>query len=290
MKTTVKKENVIAAILAILLVPLSVGTFYYLDESNSLKKELNGEKLKHEMVLSEKLNIEKLADKLKEDLVAMKGKNNSLSNMLESANASLSQKQKELDGVLRKLSGMKVLEKSLAEMKSIKSELENKVKMLDYSLNQVRNENDLLTRENEVLKNENEMLAQNISIMGEMLAGNFRIESQKKVSQKLTAKAKKTKKMVVSFDLPQDLVTNISFRVTTPDGQVVSSKEDGIAYVVVEKEGALYASIKSEDGEFSVVKRVEMTYKPNAKLSGGIYKIEVLNNNKKVGTSQVRLQ
>ena len=33
MKTTVKKENVIAAILAILLVPLSVGTFYYLDES-----------------------------------------------------------------------------------------------------------------------------------------------------------------------------------------------------------------------------------------------------------------
>ena len=118
---------------------------------------------------------------------------------------------------------------------------------------------------------------------------NYRIESLKK-SEKLTVNAKGTKKVKVSFDIPQNITTDIKFKIVTPAGKTVTNNDPAVTMNILESEPLFYASTESKLIDYEVSKRIEITYKPTEKLAAGIYKIDLYNKDTYIGSCQIKLK
>jgi hypothetical protein len=70
----------------------------------------------------------------------------------------------------------------------------------------------------------------------------------------------------VTFDLPQDVVKSISYKLLTPEGLAYDSKENGSATInIIEKSDNFYSRVA--DMEKTGTKTVEMIFIPEEKLS-----------------------
>ena len=65
----------------------------------------------------------------------------------------------------------------------------------------------------------------------------------KQPNEKTDNQAKRAKKMTVTFNVPENMVENISFKLTKPDGTQVEGKDNGIASRIVNGDEGLMASI-----------------------------------------------
>ena len=120
-----------------------------------------------------------------------------------------------------------------------------------------------------------------------MTTDNYLVEATKR-KDKLTVMAKRAKKITMSFNVPENMVENISFKLTKPDGKQVDGKGNGIAYKVVNGDEGLTASLSG--GAIKVSKKIVMTYEPKEKQKSGIYKIEMYNHDKYIGACNVKLR
>ncbi|MBK5277593.1 MAG: hypothetical protein JJE09_01900, partial [Bacteroidia bacterium] len=106
----------------------------------------------------------------------------------------------------------------------------------------------------------------------------------------LTVKARRTNKLIASFDIPADL-KNLSFKVIDPKGNTLSHRDGTIASRVISNSDNYTASTSSTlDGVGSKTAKIEMVYMPTKKLKAGTYKIEILNDNLYIGSLQVKLR
>jgi hypothetical protein len=92
----------------------------------------------------------------------------------------------------------------------------------------------------------------------------------------------------MSFNVPENMVENISFKLTKPDRSQVDGKGNGIAYRITNEDEGLTASLSG--GVIKVSKKIEMTYEPKEKQKPGIYKIEMYNGDKYIGACNVKLR
>jgi hypothetical protein len=129
----------------------------------------------------------------------------------------------------------------------------------------------------------------NNTILKAMAGNNYRVEAVRGKKDKLTAIARRTQKLVFTFDLPKDVGSRISFKLIAPDGKIFVSDENKSATVnATENSENFYASLKSFESVGT--KRIEMTYVPATKLIKGIYKFEVYNDGNYIGTNQFKLR
>jgi len=284
--TTNKRKIAITGALAVLLVSFIVSAVYF-NKNRSLGKDLDNEKLKSELTLSEKLLAEKEVASLRNQLASLKGTNAEIDKILAETTKKLNDKEAELLKIQRENSKVKSLKKQLDEIAQLKNDLEKQLNAVNANLARVNSENEKLNKSITDLRAENEELAQNLKILSSLTADNFLVETTRGKG-KLTVKAKRTNKIAVSFAVPANVTEKLSFIITKPDGKQITDNDKAISFNVIDNDENLYASTNNDD--IKVSKKIEMVYQPKEKLRPGTYKIEIYNGNKYVGASNVRLR
>lgn len=287
MKTTMTKEKMIAIGAGILLFVSLIGTGLFYNSGKTLTKNLNDEKLKSEMMLSEKLLLQKDFDMFKNRLTALNGQNEELNKILAETMQKLSEKEAALNRISRENGKVKTLTAQLSDLKQMKKDFESQVLALNESVQKLNMEKNTLEKNIASLQEENKQLSANLAILSSITADDYLAEPTKR-NGRLTVMAKRTKKMTVSFKVPENVVEDISFKLTKPDGTRVEGKENGIAYSVINSDEGLTASLSG--GAIEVSKKIEMTYTPKGKQKPGLYKVEIYNADKYVGAYNVKLR
>ncbi|WP_417593122.1 hypothetical protein [Owenweeksia hongkongensis] len=287
MKTTDRRNKIIAATSTALFFVALIAMMIIHDSNRSLEEMLNGAKLKNETVLSEKLALDKEINEYKKQLAALKGKNKELDKFLATANADLAKKESQL-----KVAGKNTTNtKELANLRKMRSDLENQVSALVAQIASLEGANSDLTQQIASLTNKNQDLKSSNDLMKAFAANNYRMETSRGKSEKLTVVARKTKKLKMGFDLPQNVVENVQFKITMPDGSVIDKEEDGLTATLLDIEDGSDLMVSLEPmGDFEVTRRIEMKYEPKKKLSKGVYTIDIYNGDTYMVSCQVKLR
>ncbi|MBA4410728.1 MAG: hypothetical protein Q8S54_10655 [Bacteroidota bacterium] len=287
MKTIEKSGNTSFTIVVVLLIAAIIGTGLFYSSNRSLTKNLNTEKLKSEMMLSEKLELQKEIENFKNQINSLTGRNADLDKLLAETSQKLSEKEAQLNRIVRENGNIKTLKKELAELAQLKKDFENQVAALNETIQKLNKEIDAMNETITSLQKENKQLATNLEILSSLTADNYLVETTKR-KDRLTVIAKRAKKITMSFNVPENMVEDISFKLTKPDGTQVDGKDSGIAFKVVTGDEGLTASISG--GTIEVSKKIEMIYTPKEKQKPGIYKIEMYNGDKYIGACNVKLR
>lgn len=285
----IQNPKIIAGTVTFLLAIALVGLISFYETNQSLEAGLNGEKLKSERILSEKLSLEKEITKLKQSISSLQGKNADLDKMLVSTISKVAAKERELSMISRENASLKQYKQQYADIQKIKNDLEAQVLALNNALTASNKEKELLNRMVAELQVKNKTLSDELVQIQIASLDDVRVEAFKK--SRLTVSAKKTQKLDVNFMIPANYSTeNLQFKISDPSGRVLSATDGMIAYVETQDAPILTADA-SNMLYLKQTKQVKMEYRPKKKLKGGIYKIEVSNaDNKYMGSLQVRLK
>lgn len=271
--------------------------------NRGLKKNLNKEKLNSEKLLSEKLALDKEIEQhlreieqFKAGLDNYKGKNDELDKMLTEARKNLSQKQDEINRLAKANAGKKAIEKELAALKKLKNDFDSQISLLDGEIQSLKTDKKNLLAENSSLNKKvselearNSELAANVKMLQSMVADDYLVQGLKGKKEKFTFVARKTDKLSLTFDIPEDFTSSLKFKILTPDGKTIQGEEEGITTTLINNSGEKHSGGDGSSG-YGLDKRVKMEYDPRGKFARGIYKIEIFNGDDYLGSCQVRLK
>ena len=291
MKTIIEKRIVYIAVFVGFAVLLAVAGVLQVNNTK-LKDKISGEKIKSENLLSQKLQLDKSLDLTKKDLTDIKGKNSSLEKMILDTNQKIIQKNTEISRLKAQNASMKELQKKMEELEKLKLQLSEEIQILNKTLAQAKAENlKLNDKIASGAKTTSELSADN-SILRAIVSDNYRTEALRGKHDKLTVNARRTNKLMISFDLPANVsAKEFYFIITTPEGNQFASNKDLAASIeVTYLQGDLIASANQITSDATGKTRVEMSYLPKQKLTRGIYSFNLYNNDRFLGSTQLRLK
>ena len=291
MKTNLRKSKTIATISLIVLVASLVAVGIYHRHNKGLKTTVETEKIKSEALLSETLQLKKSLEDLRVNVIQLKESNNTLDMRLTEKINLLKQKEAEVNRLFSENASLKQFRQKTAELEQVRDQLSKELSSLMLQMDGLRSENSDLSNQLARAKSENSSLNNdNSQLLSALLANNYRMEATKGKNQRLTLNARRTDKLVVSFDLPVAVDKNLHFNVITPAGEQVSSLENS-DFLDLRASEVLYASLDDNFPEQkNVTRRIEMTYKPSVKLTKGIYQFDIFSKDTYIGSTQIRLK
>jgi hypothetical protein len=139
------------------------------------------------------------------------------------------------------------------------------------------------------LLKENGQLTTNNSILSAMASNNHRIEAVRGKNDKQTVRARRTQKLVFSFELPANVGSDIQFQVSCPEGKVFESRDNKAASVKVVNTNRNFFASTTEIHAVDT-KTIEMSYIPENKLKKGNYEFKVYNEGRYIGSSRLTLR
>ncbi|MEQ8555979.1 MAG: hypothetical protein RIC06_17635 [Cyclobacteriaceae bacterium] len=292
MNTSSRESRVAIGVTLLFLLAMGFAIFYFSDGRN-LKKDLASEKVKSEKMLSEKLALSKELDKLKNEIDSYKGKNASLDKSLADLKSKLQKKEAEFNRMAANSSPN--YKKQFQELQAIKADLDKTLARLNEELSALQSENYDLRTSLAMMEANNEQLAVNNKNLTRMIVNNLEAEAQKK-NNKLTVNARKTKEIVLAFEVPASMSEQLKFNIVFPDGkQVASNNSKNITYTVNHKDfvfsnAEVVAStqnlfVKSDDS-----KQIALSYKADSKLKPGTYQIDIYSENEYLGSCRMKLK
>lgn len=287
------KESIIAIIVTVFLLASFGVCIHLMTGKNAAEKVWSEEKVKSEKMLSEKLALAKEIEKLKAEITLKSGTNGELSQSVKTLQSELSRKESQLKNLNAAYIERDKYKKELATLAQEKRLSEQQLADLTTKLRALEGSNNDMKYDAALLKSKNDALATRNEMLSSLMANNYGLEAHKK-SDKLTVKAKRTKELVAGFDLPLSMTENLKFTITTPKGDKVSSeKSKTINYVASENkeentELVAATNWKTQTNDFT--KRIVLTYKPEEKLMGGVYNIDIYAGETYLGSSQIRLK
>ncbi|UII31807.1 hypothetical protein LVD17_26315 [Fulvivirga ulvae] len=290
MKTS--KEKIIAGVVTVMFFTALGFALFYSSDNKTLSRNLKTEKLKSEKMLSQKLALDKDISKLKADISNYQGKNKQIDGKLADMQKKLTQKESELSSLLKQkaLSDSKY-KKQAAELANYKKQMEEEITALNESLADMKFKNSYLQNTVATLEKNNGELSKRNSFLNESAGDNYGVEALKK-NQKLTINSKKTKEIVLGFDVPASLAHNLTLTIITPDGKKASSANSKeVSYTIIDKaEPLLLASTNMMADAGTNSKRVALSYKPAEKFKKGVYKIDIYHQSTYLGSTQIKLK
>ena len=287
------KISIKQAVLVSLIVFSIVVAGLFVNKNAEIKHKLADQKLKSEMLLSEKLNLDKSIVKLDKDVGESSDKNIHLNKKFVEINASILAKNNEIEILKAQNASIKTLQKKNEELDILTQKLNTEINGLNNSLANANAENNKLANQLTAYSNSNSGLSADNAILKAMISENYRTEALHGKKERLTVNARRTNKLSVSFDLPGSTANNkIYFKVIKPNGQEISSNDDLASTTIrIEENGdGFVASSDANTIGSSGTKRVEMTYKANEKLKNGIYQFNIYNDDRFIGSTQLRLK
>lgn len=294
MNTGTRKERNVAAITAFILLASVVSSVYFMGTNSTIKARLNEERLKNELLLSEKLSLNKELYQTVDRIHVINDNRMESEELLAQANIKLTEKERELERI--KMENAKV--------KDMREQLTDVREMQDDFMHQIA----VLKMQNETLETENIEQLESISLwqleredyMKQIKAAtansmirvdNHQVDAFKYTTkEKSTVKAKRTKKLVFIVDVPQNIASDIGFNLTTPNGKVITNKSKSLSWKVVNNDESLLASFSQFDNEVIASNEVKLIYTPIIKMKPGVYKFGILHKGKNIGNCRVRLE
>ncbi len=294
MNTGTRKERTVAGITAFILLVSVVSSVYFMGTNSTIKARLNDERLKNELLLSEKLSINKELYQTVDRMHIINDNRMESEELLAQTYLKLTEKEKELERV--KMENAKV--------KDLRAQLTNLWEVQDDFLHQIT----VLKMQNETLKEEDSKQQESITLWqlerddymqqiraasanSMIKADNHQVDAFKYTTkEKSTVKAKRTKKLVFIIDVPQNIASDISFNLTTPNGKVITNKSKNLSWKATNNDESLLASNNQFENEVIASNEVKLTYTPIIKMKPGIYKIGILHKGKNIGNCRVRLE
>lgn len=286
-----KIKAVAAGVTATLFASLiTIGIMY---RNNSLLTEdVNAGKVRTESLSNEKNALKKEIDKLKIELASFDTQNKELENAIRNAQYKLAEKELQVNRLSKETANIPALRKEIDAIKKIKKDLIAQLEDLKKNNSQLEAEVSELNRTIAALRRENESLH---AKMGEkqMMAYNFRVEPVKKRKDKLTARAKRTNKVNISFDVnsPKNLGSKIYVKIQSEkEGELEGESLLAMELAEELEEDALYASSEPFIISTDEYSRFGVSFDPKDKLSEGIYYVKVFNGNDYLGSTQFKLR
>lgn len=288
MKTKIQyQELIIGSTLCIAII--FAGYFFY--SKTKLQNKLSDEKLRTEMLLSEKLRLDKAVAKYQNDITDFQRKTTNLTSTIAEANRNISLKNDEINRMRAEAVSSKELQKKINELEILKQQLNQDIEKANKLLVDATNENSKLNNLLSSSAKSNENLLSDNSVLKALFSDNYRTEALRGRNEKLTVNAKRTNKLMVSFDLPGNMGNDVYFKVVTPEGKELSSNKDLAATIQITENGdGLLASTSQTTIGSAGAKRVEMAYKPTQKLTKGVYQFNLYNKDRLLGSTQMRLK
>ncbi len=263
-----------------------------IDSLNSVKNELSDEVENYSVKLVEKTrDIEELTAKL------------------EKANVSIEQKTRQLNKLRNEFAGLKTLteeqkaqlaavETQLAELTDMKLALEQELKKIpQLEENIAHQKEEIADWESKygTLTNEyNGLQAELKEVIYEAPADHFKVESAKR-NEKLTAKAKKTKNVTVSFTIPTYLKERVKNQQTIYLSLVNDKMEPlsnwGEEVNVSSTDKTIPVQVHaSQTVDYSQGSNVVFTIPVSEKLKAGVYTAKVYTKDDYLGSVEFRLR
>jgi DNA repair exonuclease SbcCD ATPase subunit len=277
--------------IAVVTTALMIASLFWLMNTkrvnSSLEEGLQKEKLHAESLLSEKLLLEKDIQKFKDQLLSLKDKNRELDNVVRSTSARLEQQDAEYRRMKKENTSLAQIKKQRQELIALQSQLQNELQTLRSSYSDLESKNNELATTVASLQERNKILADDLNRAMFAAVDQSQIHAVKGKKERLTVRAKRTKKLIASFEVPANL-KNLSFRIADSKGNALGTNDGTIAFNAVPSENNYLASTDSE-AQGNKLQKVEMVYIPREKLKTGVYTVEILNENLHVGSVKVKL-
>jgi hypothetical protein len=187
------------------------------------------------------------------------------------------------------------MRKEVEGMRKLKEQLEMEVANLKAANKTLADANALLEKNMGELVAENNALKDKLKTAAVMRASNFRVEVMRKRADKLTARAKRTHQVSVSFDLPESAMANLGkskvyMVITGPDGKPLA-EANATKKTLYTADGIKVEVTPSVTKEVDLGKgqRLTIAYSPEDGMAEGLYKVELYTDNLFLGNSQFRL-
>lgn len=284
-----KRKKLITALAILLFIGSATYLVLEIRANSQLEEDLRNERLNTETFLSEKLLLEKEIGKLGEEIRVLSAKNKDLDHSLTSEKNKLEQVENELQKIHRHNRNINELRRANQQLTILKDELEQQVIKLTAAQQQLQESTDDMNQLIAFLQAENKKLKADLDA-ARLTINDVRIESARR-NDKLTAKAKQTKKLTATFIVPVD-AENLKFKIISPEGRELNNTTENLTVRVlsneVNKSDAFYVDANSSSAG-TYYKRIEVMYAPAMKLKTGTYKIDVVNESMSIGSLQVRL-
>lgn len=282
-------NNTPRAVAAVAIVLLVAGGIYLTAQMairSRVESHLDAERLKSELLLSEKLSQEKVIHNLRTDMEAVTQQNDALNNTLKSTTQTLQTLEYQLKES-RKPDAAKVkLEKQRAELVAAKQNLEADVARYETLLKELQDKNTELMLDITLVEGQNKILTEEVNALRRKSMDAILTQAAKK-NNKLTVKANRTRKLMIEMDMYTD-IANPAINIINPEGKEVDVRADEMVITVVKPEEREQASSRPSSPRQSF-KRVRFMYIPHKKLAPGIYKVIVRDDITSIGVIQVQL-
>ena len=283
-----KGEFVSSAVSLSLFVSSLLYLVIEMNRNVKLEENLTKSKLASEVILSEKLALEKEVKKLKSGLISVK-------RGYEESNQTLAATFKELEKTELELRKVRNTNFALDRVDKENSDLRE---MIEDVENELSDCNDLLLKmasaevENFILHVQDYEQSRKNQINSSAFINDALAEVTNK-NGKLTLKGKKVKKVMLATDVPP-YAENIKLKVTSPDGREILISESDLSVQRmnprVESQNASTLNAPSDSTPGNQVKRVEIVWIPRERIGRGIYKLAVLRDSSAIGCLQVKFR
>jgi peptidoglycan hydrolase CwlO-like protein len=297
-----RKNDYRGLIIGLLAVGL-LGTWGYLLWNNNKQEGLIASKdTQITKVTDEKADLQRSFDASLARLDSVTGSNNDLQGKLTAANSEISKKKAEIRSILNKKNATAA---ELTRAKELITQLNDKIASLEQQVTELTAQNQQLntdlTKERETTTKLTSDLQTTTTAKVEAekkvdIASTFNayniaikpIDERRSGKEKVTTKAKRVDKLVISFDvdnrIAQSGTADLYVCITGPDGKPITVEALGSGTFTTREEGdKLYTSKVQIDYEAGKRKPVEFAWKQNSDFQRGNYKIEVYHNGFKIG-------
>lgn len=235
-------------------------------------------------------------------LDSLTGRNNEMEGQLSERSSEITKLKNEINSILRK---QRLTEAERKKAESLIAELNEKISGLEQEVQRLQGENVLLTQENatisverdtyrsqrDTLESVKQSLEETVNIATTLNASNIAItpvRERNSGKEKVTDKAKRVDKLVISFDVSNRIVNpgsqEIYVSISDPQGKPVAVEALGSGTFSTRETGEkIYTTKLQVDLEPAKRKHVEFAWRQNSDFQKGNYNIEIYHNGFKIG-------
>ena len=275
----------------IIIVVLLITTSVAFISNAKNKRNYKEEKLRNESVSSQNQQVSQDLEKVKSDMASLTTKKESEDKAIAETESKLAKTENRIAYLSKENSSLLKDRVELVQLQKSKSDLDKVYE--DLKLKQETASSRIKDLENSaiLLDAKKKELSGNLADAEKYRTDNIEIYgSRGNKNDKITFLARRTKKLNLSFDVPQNLTEAISLKIITPSGTTISPEDKSLSFLVKPDSGSLTASLSSFPGEFDASRKVALTYTPKEKLKKGVYLIQIFSNDKNIGNCRLKLR
>ena len=286
-----KRQKVITYVGASVIALLLIGIFFTVGSNKKNKRNLNTEKIASEKLLSEKLTGEKELAKLQTDFSALKQKSDANTKLLAETNIKIADSEKKINSLSGENRSLRADRKELVELKKTKADLEKESSQLKSDYDKLMAQNKDLQNSLSSLETEKKNVALQLENAQKINTDNFLVTATRgKKTEIFVIKASRTKKLNMTFEIPQSLIEAISFKIVTPSGTTINPDDKSLTWTFPLDSRNYTASLSAVTGDFEQSRQVVLNYVPKVKLEKGEYKIQILGDGNSIGNCRIMLK